>query len=84
MDNTELKIFTFHYINEHDLSKDQKIALMKWVKEAHVLDVKYLLATGEIKEGVTPEELSEAMGGNESFKFEGKAKVALEKLKSGA
>ena len=35
MNNSELKIFTMFYIDEHDdLLGEEKIALMEWVKDA--------------------------------------------------
>jgi len=58
MNNTELKIFTMYYINEHDdLSKEEKLALMEWVKDATPDQVGYLLLTGEVKEKLTEEDM---------------------------
>jgi len=59
MNNTDLKIFTFAYICEHDLVPEQKVALMEWVRDADILDVEYLVLTGEVREGITEEQLNE-------------------------
>ena len=58
MNNTQLKIFTMCYINEHDdLLKEEKIALMEWVKDASTDQVNYLLATGEVVDEMTQEHI---------------------------
>lgn len=57
MDNTKLKIFTIHYVNEHDLVKEDKLGLMEWVKDADMDQVKHLLLTGEVKDKLVQEDL---------------------------
>ncbi len=58
MDNTDKKIFTMFYIDEHDLPPEEKLALMEWVKDANMDQVNHLLATGEITDNPTITEAS--------------------------
>jgi len=59
MNNSELKIFTMFYIDEHDdLLGEEKIALMEWVKDADMDQVKFLLATGEVKDKLSEEDIT--------------------------
>jgi hypothetical protein len=55
----DLKIFTNFYIDEHDLTEDEKDILYEFVQEANEEQVKYLLFTGKMQEVVTQKDLNE-------------------------
>ncbi len=71
MDKT-LKIFALKYVKKHDLLKEEKLAIGKFIVEADDNQVKFLLLTGEVKDSLTEDDqklvkekssaLSEKMG----------------------
>lgn len=53
----QLKIFALEYIKKHgNLLKEEKLALGKFVMEASDNQVKFMLATGEVKDKLTKED----------------------------
>ena len=56
MDN-QLKIFALEYVKLHDdLIKEEKLAIGQFIMEASNDQVKFLLATGEVKDKLTTED----------------------------
>lgn len=56
MNITELKTFTYFYIDEHNLPKNEKQILINFVKEAEMDQVLYLLQTGRVKTNLTEDD----------------------------
>ena len=66
------------YIDEHDdLLGEEKIALMEWVKEADENELLYLLASGEVKDGATIEEVDHLLEyfGESGYSFRDKVEM---------
>ena len=58
MNTTDLKIFAMYYVMEHDnLLKEEKIAVMEFIKDNSEDHVKHLLLTGEVKYELVKEDL---------------------------
>jgi len=52
-----LKIFALQYVKEHDnLTKEQKLGVAEFIMEGSDEQVKFLLATGEVKDKLTQED----------------------------
>lgn len=45
----DIKLFTFFYVNEHDnLTKNEKLQILDFVKEANINQMKHLILTGQM------------------------------------
>ena len=54
----KLKIFALEHIKKHDLSKGEKIALGEFVMNSDDNLIRFMLATGEVKDELTQKEIS--------------------------
>jgi len=58
MNSLEIKLFAGYYVAEHDnLTTDEKVKLIDWVKNANTEQIKYLLLTGKVKDNLVQEDL---------------------------
>lgn len=76
----ELKIFALEYVKLHDrLIKEEKLAIAEFIMNASDEQVIYLLATGEVKNSVTKEEVENLLEyfGESGYSFKEKVELFL-------